>query len=74
MTKTAARAQARRESSMYRQGAGWIVSTWDGGYKANRLTGEMSYWSARTFLREWREERAADLLPYVARGPKVNHD
>lgn len=61
MRRTAAIEQARRESSMYRQGAGWIVSTWDEGYRANVLTCEIPYWTARTYLKEWRANRVTEL-------------
>ena len=34
-------------TTMYKQGNGWIVSRWDNDYKMYRLSGEMSYASAR---------------------------
>lgn len=62
MTKTAAQKQAREESSMYRQGSGWIISTWDTEYKAYYLSGETPYFTARAQLADWRKHRVAELM------------
>lgn len=35
------------KTTMYRQGRGWIVSSWDESVKCYRLSGERSYWEAR---------------------------
>ena len=62
MTKTAAIKQAKSESTMYRQGAGWVVSVYDDTRGAWRLSGEADFWRARTRLRLYRAERALELL------------
>lgn len=61
MSKTAAHQQAVRESSMYRQGSGWIVSTWSDHARCHIVTGELSYHNARTWLTYYREQRAEQL-------------
>jgi len=61
-TKTAAMKQAKSESCMYRQGAGWIVSTWSALYRAGVLTNEVGYYVARSTLAEWRAARADALI------------
>lgn len=68
MSKTAAKRQAHQESHMYRQGSGWIVSTWDDSIKCNRVSGEVSYWTARHGLAEWRRWRANQLESITAEG------
>lgn len=62
MSRSAAARIARRESSMYRQGSGWVVSKWDPYYKAFRLHSEMSRSAALTSLRDFRAHRIAQLL------------
>jgi len=42
MSKTAAKRQAHKESSIYRQGSGWIISTWDDAFGCNTLSNELS--------------------------------
>jgi len=37
----------KHKSTMYRQGSGWIVSSWSDRYQAYELSGELTYWSAR---------------------------
>ena len=61
LSRTAAKRQAHRESCMYRQGSGWIVSIWDPTVRCNRVTGEMAYFSARHDLAAWRRRRAQQL-------------
>lgn len=61
LTKSAARSQAHRESHMYRQGPGYIVSTWDDFYGC-RMTSEcLSFQVARHTLAEWRRTRTLQL-------------
>ena len=62
MSKTAAEKQAKSESSMYRQGSGWIVSTWDESVRCNQLSPEMPHSNARTVLSDWRTRRAEHLI------------
>lgn len=62
MTTSQAINQARGESSMYRQGCGWILSTWSEHHRASWLSQEMDYWRARQGLKEWRVDRALQLL------------
>ena len=57
-----ARRQAHSESSLYRQGAGWIVSTWDERYSLHTLSHEQPYAIARQALADWRDRRTAELL------------
>ena len=38
------------KSTMYRQGAGWIVSAWSPSYGAYELSREMPYWQARAWV------------------------
>ncbi|MFA5937402.1 MAG: hypothetical protein WC822_06030 [Candidatus Paceibacterota bacterium] len=40
------------KSTMYRQGNGWIVSSWDEAVECYRLSGELSYWQARQIVGE----------------------
>lgn len=66
MTQAEARAKARSESTMYKQGfGGWIVSTWDPKVRANRLGHSRSYGDAREVLLCWRVRRALALLGLV---------
>lgn len=44
----------RNVANKHRQGAGWIVSTYDPGYDAWVESGEMSYWAACTAVRKAR--------------------
>jgi hypothetical protein len=62
MSRTAARQQAVKESSMYRQGSGWIVSTWDEAKGAYWLSHELPHGEARQRLADWREDRVSALL------------
>lgn len=64
-SRTAAKRQAHQESSMYRQGSGWIVSTWDDGVSCHRVTGELPYRIASTRLAEWRRDRKLQLLRHA---------
>lgn len=57
LSKSAAKAQAHRESHMYRQGNGYIVSTWDDGYGCSVVSHEMPHSNARTALADWRVRR-----------------
>ena len=61
MSIPSAAKQASSESSMYRQGSGWIVSTWDPKVRCNRLSQELAYGYARCTLAAWRVERAVAL-------------
>lgn len=54
--------QARRESSMHRQGRGWIVTTYSHHYGAWESGREQTYASARQALADWRVARAAELV------------
>lgn len=62
ISKTAAKAQAHRESHMYRQGSGCIVSTWDDGYGCNVTSALLPYHVARRAVAEYRRTRTAQLL------------
>lgn len=62
MTKTEAKRQAHKESHMYRQGSGWIVSTWSPARRCNVLTQELPYQSARYRLSDFRSRRADELM------------
>ncbi len=61
-SRAAAKRQAHQESSMYKQGSGWVVSTWDESVRAKRLTDELSFSEARQRLADWRRNRAMELL------------
>ena len=54
--------QARAESTMYRQGAGWIVSTYDPRIGCSRVSEEVPYLRALSRLRDWRQGRKIELL------------
>lgn len=62
ISRTAAIQQARAESSMYRQGGGWIISTYDPQVECNWLTEERPYYLARQQLADWRVDRALELV------------
>jgi hypothetical protein len=62
ISKAAAKSQAHRESHMYRQGSGHIVSTWDDGYGCNVTSNELPYHVARRAVAEYRRNRVAQLL------------
>ena len=62
MSKTAAKRQAHKESSIYRQGSGWIISTWDDAFGCNTLSNELSHSREARGLADWRIERANFLL------------
>jgi len=61
LSRTGAKQTAHRESHMYRQGRGWIVSTWDECVQCHRLSHELPFFEARQQLAEWRQQRAAYL-------------
>jgi hypothetical protein len=61
-SRTAAKRQARHESHIYRQGSGWILSTWDDQYGCARLSGELPWPVARQALADWRRRRVAKLM------------
>jgi hypothetical protein len=42
-SRTTAKRQSHRESSMYHRGSGWVLSTWDDQYGCARLSGERPY-------------------------------
>lgn len=65
ISKTAAKRQAHQESSMYRQGGGWIVSTWSDSYRLNILSNKLPHGVAARQLADWRIERAAHLRGQV---------
>lgn len=67
ISKTAAKAQARRESHMYRQGAGYVVSVWDDFYGCRTTSEGFSYQAARHALAAWRRGRALLLVGGEAR-------
>ena len=62
MSKTGAKRQASAESGMYRQGSGWIVSTYDPQVGCYREGEELPYFSARQVLKDWRTDRVSELL------------
>lgn len=62
MKLTAARKQAAREITMYRQGSGWIVLAWSDHYKSSELSGELTFQVARQRVQEARAERVAKLI------------
>lgn len=41
-----------KKSTMYKQGNGWIVSSWDAGYHCYQLSNEMPYQRARQAVGE----------------------
>lgn len=41
-----------KKTTMYKQGNGWIVSSWDDSVKCFRDSGEKSYWEARNWVGE----------------------
>lgn len=49
-----------QRATMYRQGQGWIVSSWDERVNCYRLSGELSYWQARQQMGEGNCRHAAD--------------
>lgn len=61
LSKTAAKRRAHDESHMYRQGGGWITSTWSDHYGCNELSDETPYFVARSWLAEWRRNYASGL-------------
>ena len=42
--------QVMRKSTMYQQGQGWIVSSWDASHAIYTLSCEMPYWQARAWV------------------------
>ena len=62
ISKTAAIQQASDESHMYRQGYGWVTSTWDEDRGANWISVENPWFIARAVLPEWRAARVVELL------------
>lgn len=62
MTKTEAKRQAHKESHMYRQGSGWVVSTWSDTMRLNVVSSELAYLAARNKLSDWRKYRTHLLL------------
>lgn len=62
MTKTSAIKQARDESSMYRFGDGWVLTTWDGDCRAWREGHARPFDTAQADLLEWRFDRVMELL------------
>ena len=61
ISRTAAKRQAHQESSMYRQGSGWIVSLWSDSHRLNITTGELPFAQAKAGLATWRRERTEAL-------------
>jgi hypothetical protein len=61
MTPTAAKKQARRESTMYRQGRGWVRSVYDPEYGCNRVSHEQDWATVRQSLADWRRRRVLEL-------------
>lgn len=61
-TKTDAMKQATEDVTMYRQGGGWVVSTYDPKVNAKRVSHEMPYSLAREHLTRARAERAVELM------------
>lgn len=61
-SRTAAKRQAHQESHMYRQGSGWIVSTWSDEHRCNVIDQEAPWPVARQALADWRRSRTAELL------------
>ena len=53
-SKSAALAAACSNISMYRQGSGWIVSSWDPSVSAHRLSHEMPHSTARQAVADGR--------------------
>jgi hypothetical protein len=47
---------------MSRQGSGWVVSTYDPAVRCQRVSGEQTFWAARSGLSLWRLGRALTLL------------
>ena len=61
MTKADAKRQARSESSMYRQGSGWITSVYDPDVQCNQLSHERPYQVSRQAIADWRLRRIDEL-------------
>jgi hypothetical protein len=61
VTKTAATKQAASESSIYKQGSGWIFSHWDDDVQCHRVSGEMPYQAALYARKEWKIRRVEHL-------------
>jgi hypothetical protein len=53
--------QASRESTIYPQGAGWIVSVWSDAMGMNVTSGELPEEEAQARLARFREARAEEL-------------
>lgn len=63
LSKTAAIKQARAESHITRFGHNdWKLVTWDEGYKAYYEGHTRQYFTACFHLREWRQDRVAELM------------
>lgn len=75
LSKTAAKRQAHRESSMHRQpGAGWTVTAISEPAKAYTLGHGLSFAGARRKLAAWRAARVRELMgvrPGVTRYPRA---
>jgi hypothetical protein len=62
MTKTAATKQVRSEMHWYRQGSGWVLSTYSPHYGCHETSQEMP-WSVLVWARKThREQRIAELM------------
>lgn len=66
ISKTAAIKRARAESSMHRQGSGWVVVTYEPERRVWHESSETPFFLARTHLTEWRAFRAAELASETA--------
>ena len=64
MTITKARKQARDEIRMYQHGRGWVLNSYDPRAKADRISHEMSFFSARDVRRESIIARTYELMGY----------
>lgn len=62
MTIKSATEQARSESTIYGQGTGWVVSTYDEQMRLHYTAHEAPWRIARSNLSRWRQERIVELL------------
>ena len=62
MTIKSATEQARSESTIYGQGTGWVVSTYDEQMRLHYTAHEAPWRIARSNLSRWRQEHIVELL------------
>ena len=62
LSRTRASRQARDEIRICRQGRGWVVNSYDSAAKADRISHEMTFYSARAVRQEMVITRTFELM------------